>query len=140
LISELQTNEQHLERIATTAVPFTLTPEFPVDAPYSLSWIRSTWTSGPAILIPSCNVRDENNNIVVVVGLIPWQFANTTIERVNVQSPEVNQTNLFGPAISGWIASGLTVFPGWSLQFTDFLAGAVTFSADVGFTRVTDNG
>jgi hypothetical protein len=139
LISDLQVNEQETVDFAG-AVTETVTVDLATNAPYLVSWIRSTWTSGPAILIPGCNVRDELGNLICVIGLIPWQFAGTTVERVNIQSPEVSQTNLFGPAISGFITSGLTVFRGWQLEFNDFLGGAgVSFFGTIGFTRVTDN-
>ena len=140
MLSALQVDEQ-FELDFSGAVSLVETLEFPTDDPYEFSWLRSTWTAGPAILIPACTVRDEQSNLIVTIGLIPWQFAATTIERITVQTPHPTQTNLFGPALSGFIVSGLTVYNGWTLSFTDFLGGAgVTFFGTAGFTRVRNFG
>lgn len=141
MLSDLITAES-IEVFYSDVVPTTpVTLEFPSEVGYQLVSVTGIITSGAAICIPIMNILDDASNFIVNVGLIPWQFPATTVFRTITQAPNISTTALFGPAVSGFISSGLTVFNGWQIQFVDFIGTpGVSFDGALQFTRTWDNG
>jgi hypothetical protein len=113
---------------------FTL--EFPDDGPWLMTSVECEITTAAAVGILSLSVHDDTGTFIVNVGLIPWQFAATTITRTITPAPDVSVTALFGPAISGYIPSGLTVFNGWQLLYFDFFGTpGVSYDGTIQFVK-----
>jgi len=107
-----------------------------VGLPYRVDAINTSITSAAVVVLPALIFLDENLNTVTGASIIPWLFPNTTINSTVTQSPDVSLAGLFGPALGGFIVSGLHVFDGWFMQWGNFVGtpgvifdGVITFSA-----------
>lgn len=142
MLARLQTQEiidiSYADAVPTT--PFIL--RFPTNEPYEMLAIKSRITAAGGIVLPGINLADANGNAVARIGIIPWQFMNTTVETTTGQTPDPSFTPLFANLnIGGFIPSGLHVFDGWSLQWADFLSTpGVTFDSVITFALAKFDG
>ncbi len=122
MLSDLEINNAIEIPYASGAPPFFIQPFiFEKGGTKNLAWIKSVITAGVAIIIPAFFIRNETGAVVFQVGIIPWQFAATTITTTTGQTPSPPLVSLFGNNnISGFIPADFRIFDGWSISFASF--------------------
>ncbi len=122
MLSDLDINNSIEIPYASGPPPFLIQPfKFENKGTKNLSWIKTVTTAGVAIIIPGLFIRNETGAVVFQIGIIPWQFAATTITTTTPQTPSPPLVTLFANNnISGFIPADFRIFDGWSIQFASF--------------------